>query len=102
MNHYAHIVEKLNTSTSHNLNEATEIDVSDVKIPAKLNAFFKSAKLRVTSAWDGIHGTIVMTESTHPLGGLRLTLDDIKKLSKIKELRWMEPDSSGSGFSFGI
>lgn len=60
-----------------------------------VNAIQKQIGLRPVEFFEGIHGIVAMFDhKTSPNMGVRLVLDDIKKLSRM-DIRWLENTSNG-------
>jgi len=74
---------------SSDLSEAEEIDIST--LPSECLKLAKSIKhAKLTTAFDGIHGRIMVFDVSHPFGGFRLTKPELTVLTRSKVFRWLE------------
>jgi len=82
-------------SVAKEMTAASEIDLSEV--PEEKMALVKRMGLKPETAWEGLHGYIVIAKGS---GITRLDKSDLKKLVSESEFRWISP--SGKGFSIGL
>lgn len=78
-----------------NLREGAE-EVELGQVPAEKLALAKIFNAKVTTAWQGVHGTILDCEAP-ALGqsSPRFSKDKLAKLIKSKHFRWLEGDRGG-------
>jgi hypothetical protein len=73
---------------------AEEVELSQV--PAEKLALAKIFRAKVTTAWEGIHGTILDCQAqTLGQSSPRFSKDALAKLLKSKHFRWLEGDRGG-------
>ena len=86
------------------LREAEEVELSELPAEKRkaVEALERKLKVRPSSAWEGIHGTIVSfapAEDVHS-GRWRLNATELKAVAAVKGLRWAELDAQGLTIGF--
>ncbi len=84
------------------LNEASEIEFSELDSKSQKLIQTLSKQLRVGKVnvvWSGIHGKIVSFNNDRQPGTYRISIDEIKKLSKLP-IRWIESSNDELNIGF--
>jgi len=82
------------------LNEASEVEFTELDKGKQsfISGLVGKANVKKQTYFSGIHGTIAsLHDGMRP--AMRLTINDIKKLSKNKDIRWIDVESIGMGYN---